>query len=115
MGQVLTLETPFSRKETTIKRGGGRQTKGAEIPQHTKGTRKNSSDRTEDQSSLVNSVHLSLIVKNTVLTVVPTLKRSCMAHTLQIHCTELTGRSSHASWAYVEKRDPTIRVTFLIP
>ena len=43
---------------------------GAETPQHTGGTRKSSLNHAEDQSSLVNSVHLSLIVKNTVLTVV---------------------------------------------
>ena len=77
-------------------------------PQHIRGTRKSSSNRAEDLSSLVNSVHLSLIVKNTVLTVVHTLTPSSLAHSLQIHCTGLTGLRSHASWTRAEKRGPTI-------
>ena len=98
MGQVPTLGTPFRRKETTIKREWRETEEGAETPQHTRGTRKSSLDRAKDKSSLVNSVHLSLIVKNTVLTVVHTLKPSSLAHPLQIHCTGLTGLKSHASW-----------------
>ena len=109
MGQVSTLGTPFRRKETTIKREWREIERGAETPQHTRGTRKSSSDRAEDQSSLVNSVHLSLIVKNTVLTVVHTLRPNSSTHSLQIHCNGLTGLRSHASWAWVEKRDPTIK------
>ena len=80
----------------------------AETPQHTRGTRKNSSDRAENQSSPVNSVHLSLTLKNAVLTVVHTLKPSSLARSLQIHCTELTGLRSHASWVWAEKRNPTV-------
>ena len=95
MGQIPILRTPFRRKETTIKREW-REIEGGGDPKHTGGTRKSSSYRTEDQSPLVNSVHLSLIVKNTVLTVVHTLKPSSLAHSLQIHCTGLTGlRSIH--------------------
>ena len=45
-------------------------------------------------------------LKNTVMTVVYTLKPSSLAHSLQIHCTGLTGLRSHASWAWPEKRDP---------
>ena len=81
---------------------------GAETPKHTRGIKKSSPDHAEDQSSLVNSVHLSLIVKNTVLTVVHTLKSSSLAHSLQIHCTGLTGLRSHISWAWAEKRDLAI-------
>ena len=59
------------RKETTIKREWKETGEaGWRPPQHTRGTRKSSLNHAEDQSSLVNSVHLSLIVKNTVLTVV---------------------------------------------
>ena len=107
MGQVPTLGTLFRRKETTIKREW-RETEGrGRDPQRSRGTRKSSSNRAEDQSSLVNSVHLSLIVKNTVLTIVHTLKPSSLAHSLQIHCTRLTGLRPHASWARAEKHDPT--------
>ena len=88
MGQVPTLGTPFKREETTIKRGWKeREEEGVETPQHTRGTRKSSPDRAKDQSSLVNSVHLNSIVKNTMITVVHTLKPSSLAHSLQIHCT----------------------------
>ena len=109
MGQVPTLGTPFRRKETTIKREWRDTKSGAKAPPPPthRGTRKSSSNRAEDQSSLVNSVHLSLIVKNTVLTVVHTLKPSSLAHPLQIHCTGLTGLKSHASWVQAEKCDPT--------
>ena len=98
MGQVPTLGTPFRRKETTIKREWRETEEGAETPQHTRGTKKSSSDRAEDQSSLGNLVHLSLIVKNIVLTVVHTLKPSSLTHSLQIHCTGITGLRSHTSW-----------------
>ena len=107
MGQVPVLGTQFRKKETTIKEGEGRQKMGAENPYHTRGTRKNSSDRAEDQFSLVNSVHLSLIVKNTMLTVVHTLRPNSLTHSLQIHCIGLTGLRSHISWAWAKKRDPT--------
>ena len=97
MGQVPTQGTPFRKEETTIKGRGRKQKGGAETPQHTESTKNSSSDRAEDQSSLVNSVHLSSIVKNTVLTVVHTLKPSSLVRSLQIHCTGLTGLRSHAS------------------
>ena len=45
-------------------------------------------------------------MENTVLTIVHTLKPSSLTHSLQIHCTGLTGLRSHASWAWTEKRDP---------
>ena len=90
---------PIKDKGNYYKKGReGDRKLGAETPQHTRGTRKSSLDRAKDKSSLVNSVHLSLIVKNTVLTVVHTLKPSSLAHPLQIHCTGLTGLKSHASW-----------------
>ena len=81
-------------------------------PNAPKAPEKSSSDRAKDQSSLVNSVHLSLIVKNIVLTAVHTLKPSSLAYSLQIHCTELTGLRSHASWAWAEKLDPTLSYPF---
>ena len=43
-----------------------------------------------------------------MLTVVHTLKPNSLAHSLQIHCTGLTGQRSHTFWAKDEKRDPTI-------
>ena len=44
--------------------------------------------------------------------VVHTLKPSSLAHSLQTHCIGLTSLRSHASWAWPEKRDPT--VTFYV-
>ena len=107
MGQLPTLETPSKRKETTIK-GSGEMQKRRGPPQHTRGARKSSPDCAEDQSSLANSVHLSSIVRNTVITVVHTLKPNSLVHSLQIHCTQLTGLRSHVSWAWPEKRNPTV-------
>ena len=63
MGQVSALGAQFRRKETTIKRGRRETERGAGNPYQTRRTRKGSSDRVEDQSSLINLVHLSLIVK----------------------------------------------------
>ena len=102
---------PIQEEGNDYKKGvEGDRRGGAETPQHTRGTRESSSDCAEDQSSLVNSVHLSLIVKNTVLTVVHTLKPSSLVHSLQIHCIGLTGLRSHVSWAWDEKRDSTIYI-----
>ena len=98
MGQVPTLGTPFRREKTTIKREWRETDGGVETYHHTRGSKKSSSDCAEDQSSLENLAHLNLIVKNTVLTVVHTLKPSFLTHSLQIHCTGLTGLRSHASW-----------------
>ena len=99
---------PIQEEGNYYKKGVEENRKGgAETTQHTKVTRKSSSDRAEDQSSLVNSVHLSLIMKNTVLTVVHILKPSSLACSLQIHYTRLIGLRSHASWTWDEKRDPT--------
>ena len=109
MGQLPTLETPSKRKETTIK-GSGEKQKRRGPPQHTRGTRKSSPDRAEDQSSLVNSVHLSSIMRNTVITVVHTPKPSSLAHSLQIHCIGLSGLRSHSFWAWPEKHDPTVHI-----
>ena len=91
IGQVPTLGTPFRRKETTIKREWRETEEGAETPQHTRGTKKSSSDRAEDQPSLINLVHPCLTVINTMLAVVHALKPSSSTHSLQIYCTELTG------------------------
>ena len=74
-------------------------------PYHSTQTREGSSDCAEDQSSLINSVHLSLIVKNTILTVTRALKLGSSTHSLQIYCTGFTGPRSHIFWAWVEKRD----------
>ena len=113
MGQVPTPGTPFRRKKTTIKREY-RETESTERrdPQHTRGTEKGSPSCAEDQSSQMHPVRLNLIVKNTVMTVVHTLKLNSLAHSLQIHCTGLTGLMSHASWAWPEKRDPTIDAVY---
>ena len=72
-------------------------------PYHSTRTGKGFLDCAEDQPSLINPVHLSLIVKNTMLTVVHILKPSSLTHSLQIHYTRLTGLRSHASWAWAEK------------
>ena len=116
MGQVPTQGTPFRKNETAIKREGN-ETEGrgeTPLPQHTKGTRKSSPNHAEDQFSPVNLVHLNLIIKNTVITVVHALRPSSLAHSLQIHYTGLTGLRSHASWAWPEKRDPTILFFFCV-
>ena len=98
MGQVPTLGTPFRRNKTTIKGGGD-----PPPPKKTSGTRKSSSFHAEDQSFLENSVHPNLIV----ITVVHTSEPNSLAHSLQIYCIGLIGLRSHASWAWLEKRDPT--------
>ena len=49
-------------------------------------------------------------LKNTVMTVVHTLKPNSLAHSLQIHCTGFAGLRSHASWAKPKKSNPTIGV-----
>ena len=75
---------------------------------HLTHTRKNSSDCTEDQPSLTNSVYLCLIVMNIILTVIHALKSSSLTHSLQIYCTGFTGPRSHTSWTWAAKRVPTI-------
>ena len=54
-----------------------------------------SSDCAENKHSLINSVHLCLIVMNTILTVIHALKLSSLTHSLQIYCTGFTGPRSH--------------------
>ena len=76
-------------------------------PYHPKDSRQSSLGRTEDQPPMTNLVHLSLIVKNTMLTVVHILKPNSLTRSLQIHCTVLTSLRSHTSWAWPEKCDPT--------
>ena len=98
---------PIQEEGNYYKKGVEGDKRGGWDPQRTRGTRKSSSDRAEDQSSQVNSIYLSLIMKNTVLTIVHTLKPSSLTHSLQIHCIGLTGLRSHASWVWLEKRDPT--------
>ena len=66
-----------------------------------------SSDCAENKLSLINSIHLCLIVVNTILTVIHALKPSSLTHFLQIYCTGLTGPRSHTPWAWVAKRVPT--------
>ena len=60
----------------------------------------NSSNCAENKLSLINSVHLCLIVMNTILTVIHALKPSSLIHSLQIYCTGLTGPRSHTPWAW---------------
>ena len=69
------LKDPIQKEENCYKRGVKRKEKGgAKTPQHTRGIKKGSPDRGEDQSSLMNLVRLNLIVKSTMMTVVHTLK-----------------------------------------
>ena len=107
-GTRLSTRNPIHGEGNYYKRGEKEIERRAKNPYQTRGTRKGSSDRAKDQPSLINPVHLSLIVKSTVLTVVHTLKPSYLTHSLQIHCTELTGHRSHTFCAWTEKRDPTI-------
>ena len=67
-----------------------------------------SSDCAENKLSLINSVHLCLIVMNTILTVIHALKSSSLTHSLQIYCTGLTGPRSYTPWAWAAKRVPII-------
>ena len=53
------------------------------------------SDCAENKFSLINSIHLYLIVVNTILTVIHALKPSSLIHSLQIYYTGLTGPRSH--------------------
>ena len=109
---------PIQEEGNYYKKGvEGNRKGGAETPppkQQTRGTKKSSSFHAEDQSFLEDSVHLSLIVKNTVITVVHTLKPSSLARSLQIHCTGLTGQRSHTSWAKTEKREPKVLFSFYV-
>ena len=106
---------PIQEEENYYKKGVKRDRKGgAETPQHTRGIKKCSLDRAEDQSSLMNPIRLNLIVKNTMMTIVHTLKPSSLAHSLLIHCIGLAGPRSHAFWAWPEKRVPTLYISFLL-
>ena len=51
-------------------------------------------------------------LKNIVITVVHALKPSSLAHSLQIHCTGLTGLMSYAFWAWPEKLGPAATIYF---
>ena len=98
-GTSISTRNPIQEERKYYKRGWRETEKrGGWNPYHTRGTRKSSLNRAEDQPSLINPVHLSLIVKNTVLTVVYILKPSFLTHSLQIHCTRLTGLRFHTSW-----------------
>ena len=66
-----------------------------------------SSDCTKNKLSLINSIHLCLIVMNIILTVIHALKPSSLTHSLQIYCTGLTGLRSHTHWAWAAKRVPS--------
>ena len=69
-----------------------------------------SSDCVENKLSLINSVHLCLIVMNTILIVIHSLNPSSLTHSLQIYCIRLIGPRSHTPWAWVAKRVPTISI-----
>ena len=102
---------PIRKKENYYKKGLKRDREGGvETPQHTKGPKKWGAPqaKVEDQSSQMNPTRLNMIVKNIVTSIVHTLKPSSLAHSLQIHCTGLTGFRSHASWAWPEKHDPIV-------
>ena len=58
-----------------------------------------SSDCAENKLSLINSIHLCLIVVNAILTVIHALKPRSLTHFLQIYYTGLTGPRSHTPWA----------------
>ena len=77
-------------------------------PYHSMRTGEGSSDCAEDQSSLINPVHLNLIVTNTILTVIRVLKPGSLTHSLQIYRTGFIGLRCHTSWAWAEKHDSTI-------
>ena len=64
-------------------------------------------DCAKNKLSLINSIHLCLIVVNTILTVIHARKPSSLTHSLQIYCTRLIGPRSHTHWAWVAKRVPT--------
>ena len=66
-----------------------------------------SSNCVENKLSLINSIHLCLIVMNTILTVIHALKPSPLTHSLQIYYTWLIGPRSHTPWAWATKRVPT--------
>ena len=72
------------------------------------------SDCAENKLSLINSVHLCLIVMNIILTVIHALKPSSLTHFLQIYCTRLTGPRSHTPWAWTAKRVLTIYIYIYI-
>ena len=95
------------RKEGYKKEGMGGKQEGLWNPHHSMRTREGSSDCAEDQSSQINSVHLSLIVTNTILTVIRALKPGSSTYFLQIYCIGFTGPRCHTSWAWIEKHDPT--------
>ena len=101
------------RREASIKWGMGGNLEDSENHYHSTRTRKSSSDCAKDQPSLINSVHLCLIVINIILTVIHALKPSSLTHFLQIYCTGFTGLRSHISWAWVAKCVPTVILIFL--
>ena len=72
----------------------------------------NSSNCAKNKLSLINSVHLCLIVMNTILTVIHALKPNSLTHSLQIYYTGLIGPKSHTPWAWTAKRVPTIGVVY---
>ena len=67
-----------------------------------------SSDCAENKLSLINSIHLCLIVVNTILTVIHALKPSFLTHSLQIYCIGLIGPRPYIIWACTANCDPTI-------
>ena len=66
-----------------------------------------SSDCAKNKLSLINLIHLCLIVMNIILTVIHALKPSSLTHSLQIYCTGLTGLRSQTPWAWAAKRVPS--------
>ena len=73
----------------------------------------NSSDCAKNKLSLINSVHLCLIVMNTILTIIHALKSSSLTHSLQIYYTELTSPRSHTPWVWAAKRVLTIKKRYV--
>jgi len=114
MGQVSALGTQFRRKETTIKEGEGKQKREGWNPYHSRGSRKSSSSRAEDQPYMINLVHPDFTVINTMLAIAHALKFSSSSHSLQIYCTGFTGPRSYTSWTWAAKRDPTHTYIYFI-
>ena len=64
-GTSISTRNPIQEEGNYYKRGWREIEGGLKNPYHTRGTRKSSSDHAKDQHSLINPVHLNLIVKNT--------------------------------------------------
>ena len=101
-GTSICPRNPIQEEGSYYKKGVEGDRKGVETPIAPEAPERSSSDWAEDWPPLTNPIYLSLIVKNTMLTVVHTLKPNSLTHSLQIHCIRLTSPRSHTSWACAE-------------